>query len=245
MLRTSKQTPHGLEYQDSFSIDLNREDIRALIGEIGIIPALRAVSADEALFVSDSLYRGGVPTIEISANPPAGVDVISRIVERAPKMIVGAGSITNLEVARQCLKAGARFLSSDVLMPDLIELARRENVCVLPGAFTPTEVLAAWTAGADLVKVVPCNAAGGAPFIQSLKAALPDVALIAAGGVTQQTAFDLVAAGATALGMGKELIPAEAIRTRHASRIQELARRFLNFVDSGRIEAAGRAAGYN
>jgi 2-dehydro-3-deoxyphosphogluconate aldolase / (4S)-4-hydroxy-2-oxoglutarate aldolase len=244
MLRHLRETPHASEYQGSLSIDLTREDIRALISEIGIIPALCAASVEEALFVADSLYRGGVPIIEVSANP-VGLDVIPRIVKHIPKMVVGAGSITSLESARRCIEAGARFLSSDMLIPGVIELARRENIAVLPGAFTPTEVLAAWNAGADLVKVVPCNAAGGAAFIQSLKAALRDVALIAAGGVTQQTAFDLVAAGATALGIGKELVPAEAIRTRHAARIQELARRFLNFVDSGRIEAAGRAAGYN
>jgi 2-dehydro-3-deoxyphosphogluconate aldolase/(4S)-4-hydroxy-2-oxoglutarate aldolase len=127
------------------------------------------------------------------------------------------------------------------MVPGLVEFAAKQGIAVLPGAFTPTEIVAAWNAGADFVKVVPCNAAGGASYIRSLKAALPDVLLIAAGGVTQLTALDLVKAGAIALGVGGELIPREALRLRQAQRIQELARRFLAFVDNGRIEAAGRA----
>ena len=123
----------------------------------------------------------------------------------------------------------------------MVELAAKEGIAVLPGAFTPTEIVAAWNAGADFVKVVPCNAAGGAAYIRSLKAALPDVPLIAAGGVTQLTALDLMTAGATALGVGGELIPREAVCLRQAQRIQELGRRFLSFVDNGRIEAAGHA----
>jgi 2-dehydro-3-deoxyphosphogluconate aldolase/(4S)-4-hydroxy-2-oxoglutarate aldolase len=175
-------------------------------------------------------------------NVPGAIKVLSHVVKRAPKkMMVGGGSITNVATAQECLRAGAKFLTSDGLVLPVVEFSAKENVVVFPGAFTPTEIIAAWNAGSDFVKVVPCDAAGGDSYIRSLKTALPDVPLIAAGGVTQLTAFNLVSAGATALGVGRDLIPAEAVRLRQAGRIQELARRFLNFVDSGRIQAAGKS----
>jgi 2-keto-3-deoxy-6-phosphogluconate aldolase len=138
------------------------------------------------------------------------------------------------------LGAGAKFLTSDGLVLPVVEFSAKENVVVFPGAFTPTEIIAARNAGSDFVKVVPCDAAGGDTYIRSLRAALPDVPLIAAGGITQLTAFNVISAGATALGVGRDLIPAEAVRLRQAGRIQELARRFLSFVDTGRIQAAGQ-----
>jgi 2-dehydro-3-deoxyphosphogluconate aldolase/(4S)-4-hydroxy-2-oxoglutarate aldolase len=220
---------------------LDREDVRARIREIGVVPALRSASAEEALFVAKSLAQAGIPILEIAANRSNGIEAISRVVKDAPETIVGAGGITDLAMARRCADAGAKFLASDATVPDMVELAAKQGIAVLPGAFTPTEIVAAWNAGADFVKVVPCNAAGGAAYIRSLKAALPDVPLIAAGGVSQLTALDLVTAGATALGIGAELIPREAVRLRQAQRIQELGRRFLSFVDGGRIEAAGHA----
>jgi 2-dehydro-3-deoxyphosphogluconate aldolase / (4S)-4-hydroxy-2-oxoglutarate aldolase len=222
-----------------------KEDVRTLIHETGVVPALRLASAEHAAYVAESLGEAGIPIIEIAANTPGAIDAISGVVRRAPKTIVGAGSITNMAMARRCIDAGARFLTSDALMLDMVEFAAKEGITVLPGAFTPTEVVAAWNAGSDFVKVVPCDAAGGAKYIRSLKAALPDVPMIAAGGVTQQTAFDLIAAGATGLGIGRDLIPADAIRLRQTTRIQELARRFLKFVDDGRIEAAGRDSAYS
>jgi 2-dehydro-3-deoxyphosphogluconate aldolase/(4S)-4-hydroxy-2-oxoglutarate aldolase len=119
-------------------------------------------------------------------------------------MIVGGGGITDLAMARRCADAGAKLLTSDATVPGMVELAAKQGIAALPGAFTPTEIVAAWNPGADFVKVVTCNAAGGAAYIRSLNAALPDVPLIAAGGVTQLTALDLMTAGATALGIGPE-----------------------------------------
>jgi 2-dehydro-3-deoxyphosphogluconate aldolase/(4S)-4-hydroxy-2-oxoglutarate aldolase len=228
------------DFQASVIGTLHNDEVRARLEEIGVIPAFRGSSAEAALYVADSLAEAGIPILEISANNDEAVDMISHVVKRSPKTIVGAGSIGSITMARRCVDAGVSFLASEALMLDVVEFAAKERIAALPGAFTPTEIMAAWNAGADFVKVVPCDAAGGAQYIRSLKAALPDVALIATGGVTQQTAFDLIAAGATGLGIGRELIPADAVRLRHTARIQELGRRFLNFVDAGRIEAAGR-----
>lgn len=233
----------AIEYRDSEASTVGtmaKEEIRCRIEEIGVVPAVRVTSAEDALFVAQALAQAGVPILEIAMNMPGAIKVLSHVVKHAPKTIVGAGSITNVVAAQQCLSVGAKFLTSDGLVLPVVEFSAKENVVVFPGAFTPTEIISARNAGSDFVKVVPCDAAGGDSYIRSLKAALPDIPLIAAGGVTQLTAFNLVSAGATALGVGRDLIPAEALRLRQAGRIQELARRFLNFVDSGRIQAAGQ-----
>lgn len=226
--------------QSSLTTKLDKEHVVALIEEVGVVPAIRVKSVEAAVYLAGSLAQAGLRVVEVAANVPDGLDMISEIERRVPKAIVGAGGITSLAMARRCVDSGVRFLTSDTLILEIIEFAANEKLPVVPGGLTPTEILTAWNAGADFVKVVPCDAAGGASYVRSLKAALPDVRLIAAGGVTQQTALDLIAAGATALGVGRALIPAEAVRLRQTARIQELARRFLNFVDDGRIEAAGR-----
>ena len=217
-----------------------REEIRSRIEEIGVVPAVRVTSVEDALFAAESLAQAGIPIVEIAMNMPGALHVLSHVVKHAPNTIVGGGSITNVATAQQCLDAGAKFLTSDGLVLPVVEFSAKENVVVFPGAFTPTEIIAARNAGSDFVKVVPCDAAGGDTYIRSLRAALPDVPLIAAGGITQLTAFNVISAGATALGVGRDLIPAEAVRLRQAGRIQELARRFLSFVDTGRIQAAGQ-----
>ncbi len=240
MTQVMRSIVDDLGFETSTAGMMAKEEIRSRIDEIGVIPAVRATSAGDGLFVAETLSQAGIPVLEIAMNMPGAIDVFSHVVMRAPKMIVGAGSVTNTATAQQCLDAGAKFLTSDGLVLPVVEFCAKKNVVVFPGAFTPTEIIAAWNAGSDFVKVVPCDAAGGDSYIRSLKAAMPDVPLIAAGGVTQLTAFNLVSAGATALGIGRDLIPAEAVRLRQTRRIQELARRFLSFVDSGRIQAAGQ-----
>lgn len=221
------------------AIAKDKDAIHDRIEETGVVPALRGASAEDALFVAEALTEAGLPILEISVNTPGAVNVLSHFVKHAPEMIVGGGSIRDVATAEECLRAGAKFLTSDGLVLPVVEFCVKEGVLVFPGAFTPTEIIAAWNAGSDFVKVVPCDAAGGNSYIRSLKSSLPDIPLIAAGGVTQLTAFNLVSAGASALGVGRELIPAEAVRLRQTRRIQELARRFLAFVDNGRIQAAG------
>jgi 2-dehydro-3-deoxyphosphogluconate aldolase/(4S)-4-hydroxy-2-oxoglutarate aldolase len=223
----------GLEHPATGT--LTRHEVRFQIAEIGIIPAVCVTSAEEALFAAEAVREAGIPVLEISMTFPGSIHAISHLAKHVPEMIVGGGSILNADTARRCVDEGAKFLTTEGLVLEVVEFAAREDIVVFPGALTPTEIIAAWKAGSDFVKVVPCDAMGGPSYIRSLKTALPQVRLIAAGGVNRLTAVNFVAAGATALGVGRELIPREAIRLRQSQRIQELARRFLGFVGDGRL----------
>jgi len=215
---------------------MNRKNIRTRIQEVGIIPSIRVSSAEDARFAAEILSDGGIPIAEIAMTTPGAAQVISELAKSAPDMIVGAGSVLDAETARRCLGAGAKFLTTDGLIQEIIEYANMEDTVVFPGALTPTEVIAAWRAGSDFVKVVPCAAVGGEKYLRALKAPLSQVPLIAAGGVNQQTASGYILAGAAALGIGEALIPWEAVALRQSGRIRELARRFLNSVESARRE---------
>jgi len=219
---------------------MKKEEVHARIEEIGIIPAIRVSTAEDARFAAEAVSRAGIPIVEISMTVPGAIDVISQLVTHAKGLIVGAGSVIDSEMAQRCLAAGANFLTSDGLDVKVVELAAKEHVAVLPGALTPTEVIAAWKAGADFVKVVPCSQVGGDSYIRALKAMLPHVPLIAAGGVNQQTAVNFILAGASALGVGTELISKEAIRLRQAERTRVLAQRFLGYVKTARAQMAHR-----
>jgi 2-dehydro-3-deoxyphosphogluconate aldolase/(4S)-4-hydroxy-2-oxoglutarate aldolase len=160
--------------------------------------------------------------------------LISHLVRYHPKMIVGAGTVLDTETARICVDAGARFLTAPGFDLKIEEFAAKENLAVLPGALTPTEVVTAWRSGADFVKVFPCAQVGGDKYIKALNTSLPQIPLIAAGGVNQQTAVNFILSGATALGIGTELIPTGAIERRQSGRIRELALRFTGFVKEAR-----------
>jgi 2-dehydro-3-deoxyphosphogluconate aldolase/(4S)-4-hydroxy-2-oxoglutarate aldolase len=164
--------------------------------------------------------------------------VIVHLVKNAPEMLVGAGSVLDVVTARLCLQAGAKFLTSDGIDLDVVKYGVQENIVVFPGALTPTDVIAAWKAGSDFVKIVPCGHVGGDSYIKALKAMFPSVPLIAAGGVNQKTAYGFILAGATALGIGKDLISREAINLRQEERIRTLADRFLGFVNDARSQRA-------
>ena len=215
---------------------VNKQEVRRRIEEVGIIPAIRVSSTEDALFAAEAVSRGGIPLVEVTLTVPEATRVISHLVQHAPEVIVGAGSVLDAETARRCLDAGAKFLTSDGLDPETVKFAVKEDVVIIPGTLTPTDVIAAWKLGPDFVKVVPCGHVGGASYIRALKAMFPNVPLIAAGGVSQQTAFNFILAGAVALGIGGELIPREAIRRRQPDWIVELARRFTNFVSSARAQ---------
>lgn len=213
---------------------MNKEEVRSRIEEIGIIPSIRVSTTEDALFAAEAVARGGIPIVEVTLTVPEAIKVIASVVEHAPDVIVGAGSVHDVETARRCLDAGAKFLSSDGLDPDTVKFAVHNNAVVIPGTLTPTGVIAAWKLGPDFVKVVPCGHIGGDGYIRDLKAMFPNIPLVAAGGVNQRTAFNFIAAGAIALGIGGELIPREAIRRRQPDRIAELARRFIYAVSSAR-----------
>jgi len=213
---------------------LNKQDVRRRIEEVGIIPSIRVSTTEDALFAAEAVAGGGIPIIEVTWTVPEAIRVIDHVVKHAPDVIVGAGSVHDVDTAQRCLDAGAKFLSSDGLDPDTVRFAVQKEVVVIPGTLTPTGVITAWKLGPDFVKVVPCGHIGGDSYIRDLKAMFPAIPMIAAGGVNQRTAFSFIAAGAVALGIGGELIPREAIRRRQPDRIAELARRFLNAVSSAR-----------
>jgi 2-dehydro-3-deoxyphosphogluconate aldolase/(4S)-4-hydroxy-2-oxoglutarate aldolase len=219
---------------------MKNKEVRARIQELGVIPSIRVSSAEDARFAAEAVSLGGISIVEIAMTVPGASRVISDLVKHAPEMIVGAGGVLDKETARRCLDAGAQFLTTDALDLEVIELAVKEGVTVFPGALTPTEVLNAWKAGSDFVKVVPCGAVGGDSYIRLLKASFPQISLIAAGGVNQRTAGGFILAGADAVGVGGDLIPWEAIALRQTNRIGELSRRFLNSVATARREAAVR-----
>jgi 2-dehydro-3-deoxyphosphogluconate aldolase / (4S)-4-hydroxy-2-oxoglutarate aldolase len=217
---------------------MNKEEVRARIAEIGIVPAIRVSSTEEARFAAAAVSSGGIPIVEITMTVPEACELIQDMVANAPDIIVGAGTVLDPVTAHRCLQAGAQFLTSPGLDLGIVELTKKAGVVTMPGALTPSEVTAAWRAGVDFIKVFPCSQVGGAGYIRALKGPFPTASFVAAGGVTQQTASDLIRAGATALGIGSELIPREAIRHRRAEQIVELARRFLNIVRAARKLAA-------
>lgn len=215
---------------------MKRDEVHAKIEEVGIVPAVRTVTADDARFAAETVYKAGIPIAEITTTCQGAAEVISDLVHRIPDMVVGAGTILDLETARACLKAGAHFLTGPGLDLEIVKFAKQENVLMMAGALTPTEVSAAWKAGSDFVKVFPCAQVGGDSYIRALRGPFPHVPLIAAGGVNQQTASNFILAGATALGIGGELIPRASVEFRQPERIRELARRFLHLVKSARTQ---------
>jgi 2-dehydro-3-deoxyphosphogluconate aldolase/(4S)-4-hydroxy-2-oxoglutarate aldolase len=210
--------------------------VRARIEEIGILPAIRVSAPELARFAVEAVNRAGIPVAEVTMTVPNALDVIFEMSQSLPEMVIGAGTVLDAETARRSLDAGARFLTSPGFVPEVVEFAARNDIVVFPGALTPTEVITAWKAGADFVKIFPCAQVGGYDYIRTLKVPLPQVPLIASGGVNQQTAFDFILAGASALGIGDRLISQDALYTRKQAQISELARRYLNTVKDARAQ---------
>jgi 2-dehydro-3-deoxyphosphogluconate aldolase/(4S)-4-hydroxy-2-oxoglutarate aldolase len=213
---------------------MKKEEVCRRIREIGIIPAIRVSSGDDAHFAAEAVTHGGISIVEITMTVPGAVELISHLVRSNPKIIVGAGTVLDTKTARLCVDAGAGFITSPSFNPAIVEFAGKETITVLPGAMTPTEIVTAWSAGSDFVKVFPCAQIGGDKYIKALHSALPQIPLIAAGGVNQQTAGNFILSGAVAIGIGTELIPTEAIARRQSDRIKELARRFRRLVKEAR-----------
>lgn len=213
---------------------MKKKEVSSRIQQVAIIPAIRALSGDDAHFAAEAVAHGGIPIVEITMTVPGAVELISHLVRTDPEVVVGAGTVLDTKTARQCVDAGASFITAPSFNPAVVEFAAKENVLVLPGALTPTEVVTAWSAGADFIKVFPCAQVGGDKYIKALHTSLPQVPLIAAGGVNQQTAGNFILSGATAIGVGAELIPTEAIERRQSERIRELARRFQKLVKDAR-----------
>ena len=218
---------------------MDKQKVRDRIIEIGIVPVVRASSAGEACVAADAVCQGGIPIVEITMTVPGAMDVIRDLVKScASDVLIGAGTVLNLEAARRCLDAGAQFLVSPGLNLKTVELAVREGKLIMAGALTPTEVITAWDAGADLVKIFPCGQVGGAKYIKALKGPLPQIPLVPTGGVNLSTAAEFIEAGAAALGIGGELVQADALKSNKPEIIVENARKFLAIVKQARAQLA-------
>ena len=213
---------------------MSREEVRARIAEVGIVSAIRASSPEDALFAAQAVASGGIPIVELTMTVPGAIEVIAHLVRNGPELIVGAGTVWDVETARRCLDAGAKFLTTTGLDLKTVEFADQQKVVIFPGALTPTEVMMAWKAGVDFVKVFPCSQMGGAPYIKALKAPFPQVPLIASGGVNQLNVAEFFLAGAAAVGVGAHLVPRKAVELRQPHRIHELAVRLVNTVHEAR-----------
>jgi 2-dehydro-3-deoxyphosphogluconate aldolase/(4S)-4-hydroxy-2-oxoglutarate aldolase len=199
--------------------------------ELGLVPVLRASSAQEAIIIADAIMAGGVNILEVTMTVPGAIHVIEQLANHhGSKLLLGAGTVLDPETARSCILAGAQFIVSPALDLRTIELCRRYSVPIMPGALTPTEIVSAWQAGADVVKVFPCSALGGAKYLKALQGPLPQIQLIPTGGVSLATAEEFLAAGAFALGVGGDLVDAKAAREGRTSVITENAQKYISIV---------------
>jgi 2-dehydro-3-deoxyphosphogluconate aldolase/(4S)-4-hydroxy-2-oxoglutarate aldolase len=221
---------------------MNRQEVSSRIEEVGIMPSVRVSETELALFAAETVYEAGIPVVEITMTVPNAIEVIGQLTRNFPTFIVGAGTVLDEETAARCLDAGARFITSPGLLPEVLDYTLKKDLVAMPGALTPSEVIAAWKAGADFVKIFPCAQIGGDQYIRALKIPLPQIHLIASGGVNQLTAANFILAGASSIGIGSELMPRKALSTRQDQWIRELARRFIDAVRNARIHMSSRDA---
>ena len=213
---------------------MNKDEVISQAVSGGVIPVIRASSKEEALAVIEAIVAGGIKTIEVTMTVPNAVELIGELSVRED-LLIGAGSVLNPETALECINAGAKFIISPATNFDTIAYCNERETAVMPGAMTPTEIVNAWDAGADIIKVFPADAMGGAKYLRSLKAPLPHIKLIPTGGVNQQTAADFIKAGAEAIGVGADLCDLKAVREGRASAITEAAKKYLEIVAEARM----------
>jgi 2-dehydro-3-deoxyphosphogluconate aldolase/(4S)-4-hydroxy-2-oxoglutarate aldolase len=203
-----------------------------------LIPVVRTPTAEDALAMSEALVEAAISNLEIPLTVPRALEVIAQLSQRlGDKVVVGAGTVLDAESARACIAAGARFVVSPGLDLDTVAACRAAGVAVFPGGLTPTEVIAAWKAGADMVKIFPASAVGGASYIKALKAPLPQIEMVPTGGISIETAGAFIQAGASALGVGGDLVDLKVLREGKGSVIAERVRRYLEVLKKARTTA--------
>jgi 2-dehydro-3-deoxyphosphogluconate aldolase / (4S)-4-hydroxy-2-oxoglutarate aldolase len=218
---------------------MTREQVRARVLEVGIVPVVRASSAKQAIAAAVAVAAGGISIVEVTMTVPGALDAITQLVKTLGKeVIVGAGTVLDADAARQCFDAGAEFLVSPGLDLGTVKAANQAGKLIMAGALTPTEVIIAWKGGADFVKVFPASAVGGASYLKALRGPLPQIPLVPTGGVNLNTAADFLKAGASALGIGGELVLAAALTSGNVAQITELARRYVEIVQQVRESQA-------
>jgi 2-dehydro-3-deoxyphosphogluconate aldolase / (4S)-4-hydroxy-2-oxoglutarate aldolase len=218
---------------------MDKQKVRERILEIGIVPVVRASSAGEACIAAEAVCQGGIPIVEITMTVPGAIELIRELVQNCgSEVLIGAGTVLNADAARRCIDAGAEFLVSPGLNLLTVAFAAGEGKLIMAGALTPTEVMAAWDAGADFVKIFPCGQVGGAKYIKALKGPFPQIPFIPTGGVNLNTAAEFLEAGSVALGIGGELVQADALKANKPEIIVENARKFLAIVRQTRAQMA-------
>src|SRR5579864_2530623 len=222
---------------------MKKKSVHDRIVEIGIVPVIRAASQREALMAVEAVSAGGIPIVEITMTVPGAIEVIRELAKSiSSRVLIGAGTVLDAETARRCRDAGAEFLVSPALNIETIEFAVKEEILIMAGALTPTEIVKAWKAGSDFVKVFPCGQVGGAKYIKAIKGPLPQIPLVPTGGVNLNTAAEFLEAGAEALGVGSELVQASALKSGKPDVIVETARKFVEIVKSTRAKLAPAAS---
>jgi 2-dehydro-3-deoxyphosphogluconate aldolase / (4S)-4-hydroxy-2-oxoglutarate aldolase len=214
---------------------MTKQQVRNRIVEIGIVPVVRAASSQEALQAADAVCAGGIPIVEITMTVPGAIDVITQLAKSMGNdVLIGAGTVLDREAAERCLDAGAEFLVSPGFDLATVQFAKQQGKLIMAGALTPTEVITAWKAGSDFVKIFPCGTVGGAKYIKALKAPLPQVPMVPTGGVNLDTAADFIRAGADALGIGGELVSAAACKSGNLRVVTEASRLYVDIVQEAR-----------
>lgn len=218
---------------------MNKQQLRAQVEELGLVPTIRTSSAGDARFAVEEIAHGGIPLIEVTMTVPGALDVIRDVVKQVPGVTIGAGTVLDVDMARRCIDAGAQFIGCPALdIPTVEFVAKEPNVIMMAGAMTPTEVLNGWKAGSDFIKLFPCALMGADSYVRALRRPFPHIRLIAGGGITQQNAAHYLLAGAAAISIGKELIPVESMLLHKPDRIRELTRRFASIVKASRARLA-------
>jgi len=214
---------------------MKKDAILSSILDIGIVPVVRTDTTEGAIHAIEAIYRGGIRAAEITMTVPGAIRALEKVADKfGDQIVLGAGTVLDPETARACMLAGAEFIVTPSLKPATIEMAKRYSKVITPGALTPTEVLTAWEAGADMVKIFPCSAVGGAKYIKALRAPFPQIEMIPTGGVTLETIGDFLRAGAAAVAVGAELIDSKHIHEGRYEVFEERARRFLDAIAQAR-----------
>ncbi|MBL8292014.1 MAG: bifunctional 4-hydroxy-2-oxoglutarate aldolase/2-dehydro-3-deoxy-phosphogluconate aldolase [Bryobacterales bacterium] len=219
---------------------MTRQQIKAAMVDIGIVPVVRTTSAETAIKAIEAIYSGGIRSAEITMTVPGAIKALEKVADLfGDKIVLGAGTVLDPETARICMLAGAQFFVTPSLKTSTIEMANRYSKVICPGALTPTEVLTAWEAGADIVKVFPCGNVGGPKYIKALKGPFPHIEMVPTGGVNLETAGEFLKAGACAVAVGGELVDAKLIKEGKYDEIEARARQYLGVIQKAREELKG------
>jgi 2-dehydro-3-deoxyphosphogluconate aldolase/(4S)-4-hydroxy-2-oxoglutarate aldolase len=216
---------------------LTKDQVLAFIRGVGIVPIIRTSSVESAIKSVEAVYNGGIRAAEITMTVPGAIQALEKVADKfGDKIVLGAGTVLDPETARICMLAGAQFFVTPALNVKTVEMARRYSKAICPGALTPTEVVTAWDAGADVVKVFPCGNVGGPKYIKALKGPLPQIEMIPTGGVNLETTPEFLKAGACAVAVGGELVDAKLVKAGEYGKIEELAKKYLEVIAKTRAE---------